>query len=83
MVLPVLVVFLKPAEPANALHSAALPLLLNLAGQNPIAFREATQTLEGSQRVKLESSVRQSAGSDGAASSAPARAATIDLKVDF
>lgn len=85
MVLPVFVIFLKPSDPSSASHTATIPLLLAAASNYPAAFREATQTLEGSQRVLLESSIRQSVGSGASSSAAQASnaQASIDLKMDF
>jgi len=79
------VVFLKPSDPSAPSHAATVPLLLSAASNYPTAFREATQTLEGSQRVLLESSIRQSVGSGASASAAQSAnaQATIDLKMDF
>jgi len=54
---------------------------MSIAAQHSTAFKEATQTLEGSQRVILESSIRQTVGANSENPSIQAQ--TIDLKMDF
>jgi hypothetical protein len=63
-------------------HTTATTHLLQLAAQDPAAFREATAALEPDQRTALEAAVRQSVGPTTAVATRDARPA-IDLKMSF
>jgi len=82
VVLPILIIFLKPSEPSVASHATTMPVILTMATQYSAAFKEASQTLDGSQRTLLESSVRQSVGSSGTRSTTSAQT-SIDLRMSF
>ncbi|CDZ96614.1 Uncharacterized conserved protein [Phaffia rhodozyma] len=59
VLLPTLVLLMNPKKP-NRMHNTVVQQLLQLAGQSPTSFREATCTLDPEARSILESSIRQS-----------------------
>lgn len=77
---PTLILLLTPAEP-GAVHRLAVGHLLDIAGQSPISFKEATLTLEAREKERLETSIRQSIANQQSAGARPISAAKPQISL--